>query len=111
MKICPLIKDACLEHGCEFYTHLTGLNPQTGVAQDEWACAIKWIPLLLVENADQTRKAAASTDKVATEVRNHHATFIGCLPEDLKKRLSDADPRLQKIPTGNGNSGSIKNGT
>lgn len=68
-KICPLMKGPCLEHGCHFYVHLTGLNPQTGLAQDEWNCAIAWLPMLLIENANETRKNSASVDKVANEIK------------------------------------------
>jgi hypothetical protein len=94
-KKCPLIGKACLEQGCEFYTHLLGLNPQTGVQEDKWGCAVNFLPILLIETAGTVRKAQASTDKVATEVRKQHMSFVGALPLDAQKRLLDADPKLQ----------------
>lgn len=100
-KVCPLIKKECIEHGCEFFTHLIGLNPQTGAQEDKWGCAVNFLPILLIENAQVARHAVASTDKVATEVRKHHATFLGALAPEAQKRLLDADP-LMEIENKNG---------
>lgn len=86
-KICPLINKECLEHGCEFWTHLLGQNPQTGAQQDDFGCAIKFLPILLVENASQVRKATASVDKVANEVNQGTKLFIGALPHEAQQRL------------------------
>jgi hypothetical protein len=94
-KQCPLIKAECLEHGCEFYIHLVGSNPQTGLPTDEWKCAVAWLPILLVENANMTRQATASTDKVASEVRNHHATFFKALSLPRQQRLLDAEQQMK----------------
>jgi hypothetical protein len=63
MKIlCPLIKKPCLEHGCQWYAHLEGINPQTGKPMDHWDCAIKWIPVMITEQARQTRGVQASVE-------------------------------------------------
>lgn len=67
MKTCPLIGKKCLTHQCEWYTHLVGMNPQTGQPTDEWKCSMSWLPVMLVENANMTRQATASVDKVANE--------------------------------------------
>lgn len=93
-KLCPIVKEECWEHKCEFYSHLLGRNPQTGLDEDKWGCAITWLPVLLIENASTVRQAAASTDKVASEVRKHHASFLTVLSQDTKLRLSDADPQM-----------------
>jgi len=68
MKKCPLIKKACLEHDCYWYTHLTGHNPNTGQPMDEWGCAMTWMPILLVENSQQQRQTAASVDSFRNEM-------------------------------------------
>jgi len=103
-KKCPIVKEECWEHGCEFYTHLVGQNPQTGAPQDEWKCAVSWMPLLLIENAGQTRKVIASSDKVATEVSKQHQTFLSLIVGQAQKRLMDAD--VKEIENGNNNIGS-----
>ena len=87
-KKCPIVKDECWEHGCEFYTHLIGMNPQTAAQEDQWGCSISWLPILLIENASNARKVQASTDKVATEIAKHHYSFLAALQESQKKQLT-----------------------
>lgn len=98
-KLCPLIQKTCLTHGCEFYIHLTGTNPQTGQPTDEWGCTVRWLPILLVENAAQIRQTAASVDKVATQVNHSRAEFIGALPEEARGRLVAAQVTLLEEKT------------
>ncbi len=94
-KICPLIKKECLGHGCEFYTHLLGVDPQTGKEKDDWLCAVSWLPVLLIENAGQVKRAAASVDKVATEINKQHASILGMASPEARERLLNADLKLQ----------------
>lgn len=94
-KKCPIVRDECWGHGCEFYTHLMGRNPQTGLDEDKWGCAVSWLPILLIENASTVRQASASTDKVANEVRKHHASFLAVLNNEAQTRLLDADPQMK----------------
>lgn len=93
-KICPLIRKKCVESGCEFWVHLLGMDPQTGQPKDEFGCTFRWLPILLTENANQIRQAAASSDKVATEVAKHHGTFLAALPPEVKDRVIRANPRM-----------------
>lgn len=95
-KICPLIKKACVQHDCEFWVHLLGMDPQTGQQKDEFGCTVRWLPILLTENAAQVRKAAASTDKVATQIQRSRAEFLGALPEEARERLLTSDIKLLK---------------
>lgn len=101
-KVCPLIKAPCLEHGCEFWEHLVGMNPQTGQPMDEWKCAIKWLPVLLVENSNQQRQTAASVDKCANQIHRQRVEFIAALPEEAKVRIVQDQVRLVEGPS-NGN--------
>lgn len=55
---CPLMGE-CVEHGCRWYTHVLGQNPQTGETLDRWACAVELLPMLLVENTKHAREAVA----------------------------------------------------
>lgn len=68
MSFCPLIKKKCVGAKCRFWTHLLGKNPQTEGTIDKFGCAIEFLPILLVENAQMVRQGAASTDKVANMV-------------------------------------------
>lgn len=38
-----------------WYTQLGGTNPQTGEVVNEWKCAMAWMPIMLVENANTNR--------------------------------------------------------
>ncbi len=49
-------------HRCAWYTKLQGMNPQTGQPMDEWACAIAWTPILLVENAREVKSVAHAAE-------------------------------------------------
>lgn len=85
MKKCPLINKKCSGHECEFYTHLVGMNPQTGQPTDEWKCAITWIPLMLVENSNMIRHTSASVDKVANEVTKGNESFAVFVAAGLRQ--------------------------
>jgi len=65
---CPLIKKTCIEHRCKFYVHLLGNDPQTGKAIDKFDCAISFLPVLLIEGAQQTRQAAAAIESFRNEM-------------------------------------------
>jgi hypothetical protein len=67
-KFCPLIKKDCVGLQCAFFTQVRGTNPNTGEEVDEWACAIKWIPTLIIESANKQRQTTASVDALRNEV-------------------------------------------
>ena len=85
--ICPLIKKVCIGHDCAWYGHMEGINPQTGKPVDSWDCSIKWIPVLITEQARQTRgvqaaveshrNEAAEASKQLNEKLAGAATFMG----------------------------------
>jgi hypothetical protein len=70
---CPMWQAPCKQHGCRFYIKVTGHNPNTGVIEDRWDCALAWLPILTIENSQQQRQTGASTDKVATEIDKFRA--------------------------------------
>ena len=84
-KFCPLIKEECKGLECIFFTKLNGTNPQTGQLVDEWACAIAWLPMLLIENTKETRQGAAATESLRNNI---HALAGG--------------NGFLRLPTGNG---------
>ena len=52
---------------CSWFTQVRGQNPQTGEPVDEWGCAVTWMPLLLIENSNQTRQAGAAIESFRNE--------------------------------------------
>jgi hypothetical protein len=85
---CPLLDKECIQFKCAFWTQLRGRHPQTGEEVDEWGCAIAWLPLLLIENAKETRQGAAATESFRNEL---------CKRADqaaLERRAADAGVML-----------------
>lgn len=67
-KLCPLLKKDCVGLQCSWYTQVRGRHPQTGEEVDEWACAIAWTPILLIETAKEARQGAAATESLRNKV-------------------------------------------
>ena len=65
--ICPLLKSACIEGKCMWWTHIMGKHPQTGVDIDLHDCSMKWLPVLLLENAKETRQTAGAVESLRNE--------------------------------------------
>lgn len=65
---CPLIKKDCIGIKCSWFTQVRGTNPNTGQDVDEWGCAVTWLPVLLIENAQQSRQAGAAMESFRNEM-------------------------------------------
>lgn len=66
--ICPFIKKECMEHKCMLYTHITMKDPQSGMDKDEWTCSLVLIPIMMLENARQTRGVQSATESMRNEI-------------------------------------------
>lgn len=66
--ICPLLRKPCIGADCEWHTHLLGQHPQKDEVIDNSMCAMRALPLLLVENARQVRDGAAATESMRNEM-------------------------------------------
>jgi hypothetical protein len=69
-KVCPLVKGACLRDGCTFWTHIRGKHPQSGAEIDMPDCAIRYLPVLLIEGAKESRETAAAVESFRNEMVN-----------------------------------------
>jgi hypothetical protein len=67
---CPLIKKDCVGLKCVWFTQVRGTNPNTGKEVDEWACAVAWLPVLLIENSQQQRQTGAAVESFRNEMVN-----------------------------------------
>jgi hypothetical protein len=65
---CPLIRKDCIEHRCAWYAQIRGMNPSTGQELDQWGCAVAWMPLLTIENAQQSRQTGAAVESFRNEM-------------------------------------------
>lgn len=77
-----------MEHGCHWYTHLMGENPQTGAVIDEFGCAIGMLPMLLIENAKHSREGVARVDQFRELVTQVVKSNLVRAPTDELKRLT-----------------------
>lgn len=53
---------------CPWYVQVKGADPQTGTELDQWACAMTWVPLLLVENSQQQRQTGSAVESFRNEM-------------------------------------------
>ena len=53
---------------CASITQVRGTNPKTGEEVDEWECAVKWLPMLLIENSQQQRQSGAAVESFRNEI-------------------------------------------
>jgi hypothetical protein len=62
--VCPLHKKSMelVCHKCPLWVQVRGKNPQNGEEIDDWNCAVAWLPVMLIENAHQSRKTSAAVE-------------------------------------------------
>ena len=53
---------------CAWFIRLAGKNPQTGIEMDEEGCAMGWMPVLLIENANTNRGTASAVESFRNEM-------------------------------------------
>lgn len=91
-NLCPLKNTQCIGLDCAWFTQLRGTHPNTGAEIDEWGCAVAWLPVLLIENAKETRQTAAAVESFRNIVAagqeqakallgGHSIPLIGGTPE------------------------------
>lgn len=81
---CPLIKKNCLGNKCSWFTQVRGTNPNTGQEVDEWGCAMTWLPVLLIENAQQSRHAGAAIESFRNEMVDANQSNRAVLMASIK---------------------------
>lgn len=66
---CPLNNfEPCKQLDCAWFTLVRGTNPNTGEEVDEYACAIAWLPIMLIENSQQQRHTGAAVESFRNEM-------------------------------------------
>jgi hypothetical protein len=53
---------------CPWWTQVRGKNPNTGDEVDRWDCSLAFLPMLLVETAQQSRQNGAATESMRNEM-------------------------------------------
>lgn len=98
---CPMAGfEPCRQMKCAWFVQMRGAHPQTGEDVDEWGCAVAWLPVLLIENAQQQRQTGAAVESFRNEVvQTGHQVLLAsqqALAETLTvTRLGDAERVLE----------------
>jgi hypothetical protein len=87
---CPLWRGPCRESKCRWYVQILGANPNTGETVNKQGCAVEFLPMLLIENAQQARQTGASVDSFRNEMVRMNG--IAAVQQSLMNR--DDDPPL-----------------
>lgn len=64
---CPLIKKSCIEERCRWFVHIRGKHPQSGNELDMPDCAVKWLPVLMIEMTQMERQTGAAVESFRNE--------------------------------------------
>lgn len=66
---CPLNGfEPCKQLECAWFVQMRGTDPNSGKEVDEYSCAMAWLPMLLVENAMQSRQSGAAIESFRNEM-------------------------------------------
>lgn len=87
--VCPFhqkdVSKVC--HKCPMFIALRGMNPNTGEDVNEWGCAFGWLPVLLIENAQQQRQTGAAVESLRNRVAEGNAVMTKGMIAAAKQRL------------------------
>lgn len=83
---CEAARDGYIER-CRWYKKVVGVDAQ-GVEHDEWDCAMAWLPILQLENANTNRGVSAAVESLRNTQAKGQAITLGALAD--MKRLNDA---------------------
>jgi len=66
---CPLNNfEPCKMFDCAWFVQMRGTDPNSGKEVDDYACAMAWTPMLLIENAAQSRQTGAAVESFRNEM-------------------------------------------
>jgi hypothetical protein len=84
--LCPLHKKdmSTVCHKCPLWVQLRGTNPQTNEEIDRWGCSLAFMPMLMIEGAQQTRQAGAAIESFRNEMVNANQQTIAMMVQDRK---------------------------
>jgi hypothetical protein len=90
---CPLNNfNPCKKFDCGWFIQIRGKNPQTGEEQDEFGCAIAYLPLMMIENSQQTRQAGASIESFRNEmVKANNETVKALMTREILNKIEKKD--------------------
>lgn len=88
---CPLIRKDCVQFKCKFWTKLVGDHPQiAGQKIDEYDCAVKWIPMLMIENTKEAIGVTSSINSFRNQMVLGQNAVLQTAVKERVKEITDA---------------------
>jgi hypothetical protein len=82
---CPLNGfEPCKQFDCAWFMKIAGTNPNDGQPTEEWGCAVAWLPVLLIENAQQSRQTGAAVESFRNEMVSANEATAKLLQQEMK---------------------------
>jgi len=88
-NFCPFRHKKCIESQCVLWTHVRGKHPQSEEEIDKYGCAIAWLPVLLIENAQRSNQIGAAVESmrnvIITEGEKNRKAMKQAVEIEMKK--------------------------
>ncbi|SOD41723.1 hypothetical protein [Nitrosovibrio sp. Nv4] len=78
---------------CPWYVQVRGVDANTGQETGTWGCAIAWMPTLVINTANESRKGAAATESFRNEMVKQGAQTQQALIVAAQRMLSQQGDR------------------
>ena len=86
---CPFYQKPQSEvcHKCALWTLVRGKDPQSNEEFNEWRCSLAWLPVMIIEAAQQSRQTGAAVESFRNEMVRQNLMIM----ENQQKRIGTAD--------------------
>lgn len=64
------------KHTCPKYVHIAGVNPNDNQQVNKYGCVDSFLPMLLIENAQQSRQTGAAVESLRNETVKRQDEFL-----------------------------------
>lgn len=89
---CPLyrkdVSKVC--HTCEWYILVRGKDPQSMKEYDNWGCAMRWLPIMAIENSQMQRQTAAAVESFRNETVKRQDQVINTIIQEAERNSHNA---------------------
>jgi hypothetical protein len=68
---------------CPWYVRVHGVDANTGEETGTWSCAIAWMPTLMINTANESRKGAAAIESFRNEMASQRTHAQHALRQEL----------------------------
>lgn len=85
--LCPLLNKPCIKHDCQWYMSVMGTNPNTGMDFQNYQCAVLFMPLLVMQNAQAVRQTGSAVQETRNEVAKSRDASNARAEETMKLLL------------------------